>query len=153
MVGFPWSFSDTPASCQSPAPELGQHTEQILLELGLSDVEIGELRVKRIIQRVRYRCWRKSKASGSQFKASMKQGRKSYKQLKAHFWRMSEKEPKAGIFVDKSDQPIHQLIHTLTLVDIYIFRRVTLTLQQNASHLPGFVWGSSIQIHFVFESN
>ncbi len=34
MLGFPWSFHDTPASVQREAPELGQHTEEILLELG-----------------------------------------------------------------------------------------------------------------------
>ncbi|MGD9117037.1 MAG: CoA transferase [Dehalococcoidia bacterium] len=34
MVGFPWDFSGTPASVRREAPELGQHTEEILLELG-----------------------------------------------------------------------------------------------------------------------
>ncbi len=34
MVGFPWDFSDTPASWRREAPEFGQHTEEILLELG-----------------------------------------------------------------------------------------------------------------------
>jgi crotonobetainyl-CoA:carnitine CoA-transferase CaiB-like acyl-CoA transferase len=34
LLGFPWSFSDTPVSVKSEAPELGQHTEEILLELG-----------------------------------------------------------------------------------------------------------------------
>jgi len=34
MVGFPWDFSGTPASWRREAPELGQHTEEILLELG-----------------------------------------------------------------------------------------------------------------------
>jgi CoA:oxalate CoA-transferase len=34
VVGFPWDFSETPASWRSEAPELGQHTEEILLELG-----------------------------------------------------------------------------------------------------------------------
>lgn len=49
MVGFPWSFSDTPASCQSPAPELGQHTEQILSDLGYNAMKIAELREKKVI--------------------------------------------------------------------------------------------------------
>ncbi len=49
MVGFPWSFSDTPASCKLPAPELGQHTEQILSELGYNAEEIAELREKEVI--------------------------------------------------------------------------------------------------------
>lgn len=34
MIGFPWEFHDTPAAVQREAPELGQHTEEILLELG-----------------------------------------------------------------------------------------------------------------------
>ncbi len=34
MVGFPWDFSETPASWQREAPEFGQHTEEVLLELG-----------------------------------------------------------------------------------------------------------------------
>ena len=34
MVGFPWDFSETPASWRREAPEFGQHTEEILLELG-----------------------------------------------------------------------------------------------------------------------
>ncbi|MBN2239261.1 MAG: CoA transferase [Dehalococcoidales bacterium] len=34
MLGFPWEFHETPAAIQREAPELGQHTEEILLELG-----------------------------------------------------------------------------------------------------------------------
>ena len=49
MVGFPWSFSDTPASCRLPAPELGQHTEQILSDLGYNAMKIAELREKKVI--------------------------------------------------------------------------------------------------------
>jgi len=36
MGGFPWDFSETPASWRREAPEFGQHTEEILLELGYS---------------------------------------------------------------------------------------------------------------------
>jgi crotonobetainyl-CoA:carnitine CoA-transferase CaiB-like acyl-CoA transferase len=35
-VGSPVQFSDTPAQSASDAPELGQHTEEVLLELGYS---------------------------------------------------------------------------------------------------------------------
>jgi crotonobetainyl-CoA:carnitine CoA-transferase CaiB-like acyl-CoA transferase len=34
MVGFPWDFSETPASWRREAPEFGQHSEEILLEMG-----------------------------------------------------------------------------------------------------------------------
>jgi crotonobetainyl-CoA:carnitine CoA-transferase CaiB-like acyl-CoA transferase len=34
VIGFPWDFSETPASWRREAPEFGQHTEEILLELG-----------------------------------------------------------------------------------------------------------------------
>lgn len=44
VVGFPWSFSQTPANLRLPAPQLGQHTEESLLELGYSWNEISELR-------------------------------------------------------------------------------------------------------------
>jgi crotonobetainyl-CoA:carnitine CoA-transferase CaiB-like acyl-CoA transferase len=36
IVGFPWDFSDTPASCRRAAPELGQHSREVLLEIGYS---------------------------------------------------------------------------------------------------------------------
>jgi formyl-CoA transferase/CoA:oxalate CoA-transferase len=49
MVGFPWDFSSTPASCRLPAPELGQHTEEILAELGYDESEIAEMRQEGVI--------------------------------------------------------------------------------------------------------
>ncbi|MBI5251616.1 MAG: CoA transferase [Desulfomonile tiedjei] len=49
MVGFPWDFSETPASCRLMAPELGQHTEEILLDLGYTAQEIAELRKEEVI--------------------------------------------------------------------------------------------------------
>ncbi|MBI2935535.1 MAG: CoA transferase, partial [Chloroflexi bacterium] len=42
--GFPVEFSKTPAIIRSAAPTLGQHTEEILLELGYTWEGIGELR-------------------------------------------------------------------------------------------------------------
>jgi crotonobetainyl-CoA:carnitine CoA-transferase CaiB-like acyl-CoA transferase len=44
MVGFPWNFSDTPASWQRPAPGLGQHTDEVLLEAGYTKEEIDSFR-------------------------------------------------------------------------------------------------------------
>lgn len=42
MVGFPWDFSETPAQYQRPAPGLGEHTTEILEEIGYSKEEIAE---------------------------------------------------------------------------------------------------------------
>ena len=42
MVGFPWDFSETPARCRRPAPGLGEHTGEIMAELGYSQEEISE---------------------------------------------------------------------------------------------------------------
>ncbi|MFH0823709.1 MAG: CoA transferase [Pseudomonadota bacterium] len=49
MVGFPWDFSDTPASCRRPAPEHGAHTEEILTEIGYTTERIEELRNDKVI--------------------------------------------------------------------------------------------------------
>jgi len=44
VVGAPWRFSETPAEIAAAAPELGQHTEEVLQELGYSWEQIGALR-------------------------------------------------------------------------------------------------------------
>ena len=49
MVGFPWDFSQTPASIRREAPEFGQHTEEILLELGYSWDDTTKLRDEKAI--------------------------------------------------------------------------------------------------------
>jgi crotonobetainyl-CoA:carnitine CoA-transferase CaiB-like acyl-CoA transferase len=41
MVGFPWDFSETPAQYRRPAPGLGEHTTEILEEIGYSKEEIA----------------------------------------------------------------------------------------------------------------
>ncbi len=49
MVGFPWDFSKTPASIRREPPEFGQHTEEILLELGYTWEDITKLKDEEII--------------------------------------------------------------------------------------------------------
>ncbi|MBN40026.1 MAG: hypothetical protein CL457_05115 [Acidimicrobiaceae bacterium] len=44
VVGSPIKMSDTPTSPSASAPELGQHTEEVLLELGYTWEQIGALR-------------------------------------------------------------------------------------------------------------
>ena len=49
MVGVPIRLSDTPASPGQIAPELGQHTEEVLLELGFEWDEISALRDAKVL--------------------------------------------------------------------------------------------------------
>ncbi len=44
MVGCPITMSDTPTRWGTEVPELGQHTEEVLVEMGFTWDEIGELR-------------------------------------------------------------------------------------------------------------
>lgn len=47
--GFPISLSHTPLSVRMPAPEFGQHTEEVLLENGYTWEEIAELKEQGVI--------------------------------------------------------------------------------------------------------
>ena len=49
MVNIPVRLSDTPGGLRSPAPILGQHTGDVLRELGCDDAEIARLREQGII--------------------------------------------------------------------------------------------------------
>ncbi len=50
LVGIPWKLEKTPGDIKSPAPTLGQHTDEILRELNYPSEEISALRrVKTII--------------------------------------------------------------------------------------------------------
>ncbi|MFC1533702.1 CaiB/BaiF CoA transferase family protein [Thermodesulfobacteriota bacterium] len=49
VVNFPVQFSKTPAKIKSPAPECGQHTEEVLLEFGYSWEQITELKDQEVI--------------------------------------------------------------------------------------------------------
>jgi crotonobetainyl-CoA:carnitine CoA-transferase CaiB-like acyl-CoA transferase len=42
-VPVPWHFSATPASVRRPAPMLGEHSREVLLEAGLTDAEIDAM--------------------------------------------------------------------------------------------------------------
>jgi crotonobetainyl-CoA:carnitine CoA-transferase CaiB-like acyl-CoA transferase len=48
-MGFPWDFSETPASWRRGAPKLGEHTEEVLLEIGYSKEAIAKLREEEAI--------------------------------------------------------------------------------------------------------
>jgi crotonobetainyl-CoA:carnitine CoA-transferase CaiB-like acyl-CoA transferase len=49
MIGFPWDFSETPAAIRREPPEFGQHTEEILLELGYTWDDITKLKDEKVI--------------------------------------------------------------------------------------------------------
>jgi crotonobetainyl-CoA:carnitine CoA-transferase CaiB-like acyl-CoA transferase len=49
QVGFPWMFSQTPASVRRVAPGLGEHTDEILLDLGYGQDDIAKLRQDSVI--------------------------------------------------------------------------------------------------------
>jgi len=49
MIGLPHKFSDTPSEPKSAAPQFGQHTEEVLLELGYNWAEITELKNAEVI--------------------------------------------------------------------------------------------------------
>ena len=49
MLDIPIRLSDTPGSIRRPAPTLGEHTEEVLLELGYNAARIQQLRKQKVI--------------------------------------------------------------------------------------------------------
>ncbi len=49
QVGLPIKLSDTPGEIRSLAPVLGEHTEEVLTELGYNKKRIDELRQEGIV--------------------------------------------------------------------------------------------------------
>jgi len=49
MPGIPIKLSDTPGSLRTPPPRLGQHTDEVLRELGYDDAAIGRLRADGVV--------------------------------------------------------------------------------------------------------
>lgn len=49
VTGWAWDFSETPCSIRREAPEFGQHTEEVLLEMGYTWDDIGRLKDRDII--------------------------------------------------------------------------------------------------------
>jgi len=49
VLGVPYKLAATPAAVRTPAPTLGQHTDETLAALGYGPGEIGELRAKGVV--------------------------------------------------------------------------------------------------------
>ena len=49
LLRVPVNFSETPARIRTPPPGIGEHTDELLAELGYSPLEIERLRAERAI--------------------------------------------------------------------------------------------------------
>jgi crotonobetainyl-CoA:carnitine CoA-transferase CaiB-like acyl-CoA transferase len=49
IAGPPFRLSKTPGTMRSRPPMLGEHTDEVMRELGYGDAEIADFRAKRII--------------------------------------------------------------------------------------------------------
>jgi crotonobetainyl-CoA:carnitine CoA-transferase CaiB-like acyl-CoA transferase len=49
VLGIPYKLSATPGAVRRPAPTLGQHTDEVLRELGYPDTAIADLRARKLV--------------------------------------------------------------------------------------------------------
>ena len=49
MTGFPVKLSGTPAHLRRPAPALGEHTDEVLRDLGYEPSRIAALRANSVV--------------------------------------------------------------------------------------------------------
>lgn len=49
MLGIPFKFSETPAAVRRAPPTLGEHTDEILAELGMDQTAIARLRAEKVV--------------------------------------------------------------------------------------------------------
>ena len=49
VLGVPFKLSKTPGTVRRPAPTLGQHTDEVLRELGYDAGAIADLHARRVI--------------------------------------------------------------------------------------------------------
>jgi crotonobetainyl-CoA:carnitine CoA-transferase CaiB-like acyl-CoA transferase len=49
QIGFPVKFSETPGAITRPPPSLGEHTREILAELGYCEAEITRMGEDRVV--------------------------------------------------------------------------------------------------------
>jgi crotonobetainyl-CoA:carnitine CoA-transferase CaiB-like acyl-CoA transferase len=49
MLGIPFKFSDTPAAVRRPPPVLGEHTDEVLGEIGMDAAAIAQLRSEKVV--------------------------------------------------------------------------------------------------------
>ena len=49
MLGIPFKFSDTPAAVRRSPPVLGEHTDEVLAELGMDKAAIAKLRSDKVV--------------------------------------------------------------------------------------------------------
>ena len=49
LVGQPFTLTRTPSEIRSATPECGEHTDEILHELGCRDAEIADLRKRLVV--------------------------------------------------------------------------------------------------------